>query len=992
MSEPVDPRKLDACGCCDAGLGEPEHANPPGLPEVRYRIGTHPDFLARMKARIHSWEVLTCAGCDARFAGPDRLARALEHVAQAHPEAPDPAALVVARRPLAELGSRAPDDPAVALMDAWAVAGDVLTFYQERIANESWLRTATERRSILELARAIGYELDPGVAAETYLAFTVDDAEGAPGKARVAAGTQVLSVPSSQDEPPQTFETAEGLEARVEWNALRPRLAHPPTLTSGVSHLYLEGTATGVKAGRPLLLLLGGTPVVRRAMAVSPDPDAGHTRVDLAGGTTEPSTTLSAHPAGELDPDGEPLELTRANVDAHVVRKTWTESDLQAFLTTNGWDVDRVLAYVADLRAATFEDPERRLLAFRESLGFFGHNAPLFDSLPDREDDGGETVRSLRAGAGAGPPEVVEALGEAEGVLGIDEAARPLSSAGSGKAWPVDWDRSGGFPIWKDSLTDGWYDEGDAPFDVYLERPLEGLAGDTWAVFERPVGEHAVYRVVDAGEASRTGFGMSAKLHGLELARADRAPLGNDGTDKPSAFRVRLSTAHVRGEVLDLAPLPLAEALAEGTEEIVLGTMTLGLRAGRVVILRGEEVGSDGALRAELVTLDAVSHAGGHTTLTLEEGLARSYVRDTVTVNANVVLASHGETVGDEVLGSGDGAAEHQRFTLARPPLTYRSAVGGSESELTVRVDGVAWERADSLYGLDGGRRAFVVRISDDARATVVFGDGRGGARLPTGRENVTATYRSGSGSVGEVGADTLTLLRTRPFGVRSVSNPLPASGADDPESLDDARGNAPLTVLTLDRIVSLRDYEDYARAYPGIGKARADAVWNGEGEVVHVTVADANGDPVVDPLHGRLLESIERARDPLRPVVLASYQPFLFFVTAAVIRDEAHRWEDVEAALGVALTNAFGFASRGFAQPVTAAEVLHVMHGVDGVVAVDLDELYRTAPGTAPSGSTCNTVLPARRARFDGDAGKVLPAELLLVHELGIALSEKTP
>ena len=45
---------------------------------------------------------------------------------------------------------------------------DVLTFYQERIANEGYLRTATERRSMLELARAIGYELSPGVAASTY--------------------------------------------------------------------------------------------------------------------------------------------------------------------------------------------------------------------------------------------------------------------------------------------------------------------------------------------------------------------------------------------------------------------------------------------------------------------------------------------------------------------------------------------------------------------------------------------------------------------------------------------------------------------------------------------------------------------------------------------------------------------------------------------------------------------------------------------------------
>jgi len=74
---------------------------------------------------------------------------------------------------LAALKSRNPDDPAIALLDSWATVADVLTFYQERIANEGYLRTATERRSILELARLIDYKLRPGVAATVYLAYTL---------------------------------------------------------------------------------------------------------------------------------------------------------------------------------------------------------------------------------------------------------------------------------------------------------------------------------------------------------------------------------------------------------------------------------------------------------------------------------------------------------------------------------------------------------------------------------------------------------------------------------------------------------------------------------------------------------------------------------------------------------------------------------------------------------------------------------------------------
>src|SRR4029453_9347438 len=182
----LDPtlRALDDCGCC-AGLGAETPGrvqNRPGLSAIAYRSGTWREFKASLLASLS---------------------------AERH-------------APLARLTTRADDDFTIALLDAFATVADVLTFYQERIANEAYLRTATERRSILELARLIGYELRPGVAAETRLAFTVDDAPGAPGRVTIDVGVKVQSVPG-QDEKPQTFETVEQIEARAAGNARAPR-------------------------------------------------------------------------------------------------------------------------------------------------------------------------------------------------------------------------------------------------------------------------------------------------------------------------------------------------------------------------------------------------------------------------------------------------------------------------------------------------------------------------------------------------------------------------------------------------------------------------------------------------------------------------------------------------------------------------------------------------------------------------------------------------
>ena len=95
------------------------------------------------------------------------------------------------------------------------------------------------------------------------------------------------------------------------------------------------------------------------------------------------------------------------------------------------------------------------------------------------------------------------------------------------------------------------------------------------------------------------------------------------------------------------------------------------------------------------------------------------------------------------------------------------------------------------------------------------------GARVPTGRENVRVTYRKGIGVEGLVREQQLTLLGSRPLGVVGVTNPVEAGDAADADNPDDLRRNAPLPIHTLDRIVSLRDYEDFARAFTGVAKAR---------------------------------------------------------------------------------------------------------------------------------------------------------------------------
>ena len=133
MSGPCGCQK--PCGCCEpvASLTPLLVENRPALSAIGYRIGTCASFRTSM----------------------------LEEIVRT-PE-------------LAPLTTRLDDDYSVTMIDLWSAVADVLTFYQERYANEAFLRTATRRESVSRLARLIDYRLRPGIAALAWLAFTAED-------------------------------------------------------------------------------------------------------------------------------------------------------------------------------------------------------------------------------------------------------------------------------------------------------------------------------------------------------------------------------------------------------------------------------------------------------------------------------------------------------------------------------------------------------------------------------------------------------------------------------------------------------------------------------------------------------------------------------------------------------------------------------------------------------------------------------------------------
>lgn len=376
-----------------------------------------------------------------------------------------------------------------------------------------------------------------------------------------------------------------------------------------------------------------------------------------------------------------------------------------------------------------------------------------------------------------------------------------------------------------------------------------------------------------------------------------------------------------------------------------------------------------------------------HSTLVLANDLAYPYKRETVKIYGNVVRATHGETR-PEVLGSGDGGVGFQRFVLKQSPLTHVAATtpDGVRSTLEVYVNDVRWHEAEHLAGLGPTDRRFVTQTDDGGEVSVVFGDGRRGARLPTGAENVRAIYRTGIGRIGNVTAEQIGQLATSPLGLKGVINPLPATGGADRETREGARRNAPLGVKVFDRLVSVRDYEDFARAFAGIGKASATRLSDGRRQVVHLTVAGADDIPIAgdSDVYRHLLAALGRFGDPQQPLRVEVRELLLLIIGAGVRLLPDYLWASVEPKIRATLLDTFGFERRGLGQDAHLSEAIGAIQRVPGVAYVDIDTFGGISEKTAdPATNLRRPLLPhevgaeiTRLVRGEGQpAGRVAVA-----------------
>jgi predicted phage baseplate assembly protein len=881
--------------------------NPPGLSAIRYRVGTFTTFRRAM----------------------------LDGVARADLLGETP-------NPFARWHEGGDGDYQTVFLELWAYLADILTFYQERIANEAFITTATQRDSLLRLAAAIGYRPGPGAGASALVAFTVENGQTITVPARFRVGSR-----AQPDRAAAVFETEGAITARGEHSAI-PLAATAPTnqfapLTSfdavfrsdpsqpldravAARHLYASAGATYLRTFGEGAAPAAPTPVVRPVSVVTASRSSVAPSVSIRpsaiaiGGATGLSRSvrlatrtlvLEGVRTGLMVGD---FVLTVENEGAAVDEKatayqlTSAQIDRTTGTTTVTW---------LEPDGATFDQSTREvcLYALRVKAGAFGNKAPAWDTLP------------------------------ATLIGTVNQVDGPYKD----RNWDDPGNAASRLPGGRRVFLDAVYD------DVRGTPQTPG-----WVVLTAD-GLSTVAHVSDARAVSKADYAISARVTRLTLEES-----------VPEArFPLRDTVVLTGSERLVLHDdLPLPDPLSGST--LVLAGLYPELQAAQTVVLRGHLWDPAAGAATAIVNAESrvlggpplLDEANAITTVSLKEPLARSYARATAVLLANVVAVTHGETVGDEVLGSGDGTAL-QSFRVKQKPLTYRAstdreAEAAVQSSLVVTVNGVRWSERPTLVGSGPQAQVFATALDDAGQSIVVFGDGLDGASPPTGKDNVRARYRKGLGGSGNVPTGAIEQLIDSLPGLQKVTSPQPSSGGADPESAAQIRVNAPGSVRAFGRAVSAEDYAALARSYPGIVKA--GAMWATRHRTtlranaqpyVQLTVATANRVPLVQQpvVAAGLRRFLDRRRDPNVPLRILDFTPVYIDVALTVDLDDRFPRQATLARVQAALKpglNAdgtpgyFAFERLAFGESIHLSAVYAAVHAVTGVRAATITRFRR--------------------------------------------------
>jgi hypothetical protein len=823
---------------------------------------------------------------------------------------------------------RESDDPGIALLEGAAVLGDILTFYQELYANEAYLRTSQWRESVSDLVRLLGYRLSPGVGGIATFAFAVEENEpvvipaGFPVKAQV-----------------------EGLGQEAEFETLAEATAY-----SALSQFKLY---------RPLV------------------------KATISNGTSRFSMGTAAMKTAEIElKEGDRLMLLKDPSNASTNHQVVVIEKIEVFF-------DRTEIHIEGSWQGGSVGASIKAYKLGRTFRHYGYNGPV-EEVTVQETKAVDFTRKLYE-------EMVYVVEQIPGILGATGTGGYYYSKGTG---PYGWapnpggsSSPGGNPgsaasskirgtpalTARSMPLNAEVDDLAVDAKILVKLRLQATSSSksgTEKFFERKISKitQGTCRVgvlsggttiIKLNQAVYDGNLHYADIRSMELLEVIGKRFSLEGVYKKT-ISADLSTLYIYEKSKAYEKLDGRSLLCvkkDGTYEKVVASIDK------------QKTSSDDQEEFRPLTLSGFTNKFSLVDFPLR-------AKATVTVYGNLVNADQGKTEKEAVLGNGDSRQKFQTFKLPKSPLTYHKSAGTTPPEvpeLKIYVDNRLWKQVPVFFERKGDEEVYVVREDAQGDSWVQFGDGKTGRRLPSGLKNVVAKYRTGTGAYGALKKDTTVQAGGQLKRLDEVFMPTPSSGGDDPESSDNARQAAPGKVQSLDRLVSLQDFESEALAIAGVTKTLARwALVDGVPTVVLTVLMKSGREKEIEQVR-KIIDKYNRCRGADRfPIQVLAGQFMYVYVAAAVAYNSTYRQKLVETAIKEALgltgeegdgvdgsQGLFALNNRRFGENEYATRIAGIIQNVDGVLWTKVNSLFvlcqpKTTSTSTPSVVVCGTIKPS--------------------------------
>jgi len=274
------------------------------------------------------------------------------------------------------------------------------------------------------------------------------------------------------------------------------------------------------------------------------------------------------------------------------------------------------------------------------------------------------------------------------------------------------------------------------------------------------------------------------------------------------------------------------------------------------------------------------------------------------------------------------------------------------------------WEPQKDLLSSNKFATEFVVETENDGTAYLRFGDNISG-KMPDTGFSPTAIYRTGNGSAGNVGAETVNTIVWQQEGIISVRNPLPAFGGTEPETMEQVRQYAPQAFRTQERAVTEADYIEKTKLHPEVQNAEAKFYWTGSWYTVYIIIDRIGGKDIDEDFKEEIIQYLDQYR--MAGYDLEIIQPTFVSldISLNVCVKPSYFQADIKRKLSEAFsngqlpdgTNAFFHPDNfTFGQPVYLSSIYRTAMAIDGVASVEIRKFQRWAKN--PNGEIVNGLI----------------------------------